>query len=232
MATVLVPILAAEPTTTPDPAAAGMTWLEIVQRLRHESGMGDTGPTSTLDQAGDSLRLVNWAHSAWLDIQQHRPDWDWMWESAEVTITAGTNVAGGDIPALRYDKDATYNGTNWLEYRPWREFSAMYREVSDGTPDTWTIRPDKAIVVNAQPSEDLVLTVERYRNPTLMTEDDSVPELPGEFHMLIVWRALILYSGYDEAGMLMQHARREWDRLSRLAGWYETAPMELGGPLA
>lgn len=230
MPTVLVPILTEEPTTTVDPTSPSMTRLQLVQRLASESGMHDVGPTSTTGQAGDSLRMVNWIDSAWINIQQRR-NWSWLWEAADVTLPADTNVVAGDISPQRYITDSMYYGTSQLAYMPWRDFSPTYREIQAGTPTTWSIRPDKALVFDAAPEAELTLTVERYRNPTMLAEDDDVPALPGEFHIMIVWRALLLYGGYDEAGALYQHANKEWKDIAGQAGWWETEQITFGGPL-
>jgi hypothetical protein len=78
----------------------------------------------------------------------------------------------------------------------------------------WSIRPDKAFVVNAKPASNTVLSVERYKAPSVMTLDADTPTgLPSEMHMAIVWRAVTLYAGHDENASLFQQATAEYRKM-------------------
>lgn len=182
--------------------------------------------TTTLAQTGENLQVVGWVDDAWNKIQQSR-NWDWMWENPTVTIIAATNTTATNqaIAAARYEHTRTLdvNGSP-LIYMPWARFTRAYPlpQLQSGTPMTWTIRPDKAFVVNAKPAANYAVTVERYKNPTAMTTDtDAVtgtPAMPAEHHMLIVWRACMLYAGYDDATGLYQHSNAEYKKMLAALG--------------
>lgn len=177
-----------------------MNFLQLAQRVATEAGIPHTGLVTTINQTGELGRVVAWTADAWLTIQRLRK-WNWLWEQASVTIAAGSNVTPGSIPGNRYLKDKTFFGTARLLYRPWDEFSSLYRTISTTQPTEWTIRPDNAFVVNAAPLAETVLSVERYQRPTALALDDDTPVMPSEFHMAIVWRALMDAADYDEAGV-------------------------------
>lgn len=209
-----------------------MNRLELVQRLSREAGVNSAGPTSTLSQTGEYARLVNWIDGAWNEIQQ-KYRWDFLWEQTTVTIATGTNLTAGSIPAHRYDKDGTYNDTTQLSYMPWKEFRSTYPGaiISDGTPSNWSIRPDKAFVVDAKPTADLALTVERWANPIAMAADTDEPAMPSEHHMAIVWKALLMYANFEEAGVTRETARVEFNRHIDALGVVEAPSFDFGGPL-
>lgn len=188
-----------------------MNHLQICQAVGREAGLAAAGMTTTVSQTGENAQVIAWVDHAWLRIQSMR-NWDWLWQSATVTILANTNATAGLIPASRYVKETTVNPSNVvLGYVPWQEFIRTWpsARIVAGTPSIWTIRPDKAFTVNAKPTANHALTVERYANPTSLSGNTESPALPAEHHMLIVWRAVMLYAGHDEAGALYQHADAE-----------------------
>lgn len=177
-----------------------MDFLALCRRTAREAGIPGNGPATVVNQAGEMGRVVGWVAEAWMAIAR-RQLWSWLWESTTVTIPAGTNSVAGSIPAARYMKDKTYNGATPLSYRPWDDFCLMWPTFGVGEPSDWTISPDNAIVVNSKPAADLVLSVQRYARPTELAANTDTPPMPAEFHMAIVWRALMDAADYDEAGI-------------------------------
>lgn len=208
-----------------------MNRLQLCQRLRSEAGLGGSGPSATTAQTGEMLQVVEWVDEAWNRIQSSR-NWDWLWEATTVVVTSGTGATTGSIPASRYIKDATFdaNGSP-LTYMEWADFRTAYPSalIVAGNPRVWTIRPDKAFAVNAKPSTNTTYSVERYKNPTAMSTDGGSPTgLPTEHHMLIVWRALMLYAGYDEAGDQYRRAETEYKKVLSNMGVTDRAEIRWG----
>lgn len=213
-----------------------MNRLELVRRLRQEAGVGagsaGTGPSSTINQTGEYKRLVDWVDGAWSEIQREHK-WDFLWESATVTVLSGDHLVAGSIPAGRYVQSSAFVGAKPLEYMPWRRFSAAYPDalLTDGEPSAWSVRPDKALVVNYKPLDDTDIIVERYKNPIAMTADTDIPAMPVEHHMAIVWKALLLYSNFEEAGVTRLTAQTEYERHIKALGLLELPDFEFGDPL-
>lgn len=214
-----------------------MTRLELVRMLRQLAGVGagstGNGPASTISQTGEYKRLVDWIDGAWNEIQQANR-WDFLWEQATVTVAANANEVVGTLPAYRYVQDATYNAEGApLTWMPWANFRLRYpsAQIVAGTPSAWTVRPDKKFVVNAKPTASYPLTVERYKNPVPMTADAEEPALPVEHHMAIVYKALLLYSNFEEAGVTRATAQAEYARHMMALGLTELPSMSFGDPL-
>lgn len=232
MATILVPSSS---------STGGLTRLDLVRRLRQLAGVGagstGNGPVTTIDQTGEYKRLVDWIDAAWNLIQiEHK--WDFLWESAQIGIAAGDYYTAGTIAAHRYEQDSGFLGTSRMVYRPWQRFreeypiSSIEAGTASGSPSVWSIRPDKAFVVNALASEAIVISVERYRNGTAMTADDDEPSLPNEHRLMIVYRALIEYANFDEAGVTRATAQSKYEEHLAALGLHELPQWEFGGPLA
>jgi hypothetical protein len=208
-----------------------MNRLQLAQRCKTECGIHGTTIASTTTATGNDAKIVAWVDTAWQRIQSSR-NWDWLWEATTVTVLANTATTTGSIPASRYVKDGTRNPDGAeLTFMDWRIFRRAYPStfIVAGTPSAWTIRPDKAFAVNAKPASNTAFSVERYRNPTAMAANTDEPTgLPAEHHMLIVWRAVMLYAGSDEAAALYQHAQAEYRKVLAGMGLTDTPPIEWG----
>lgn len=207
-----------------------MNFLATAQRLVREAGIADDGPISVVSQTGEMGRVVEWANDAWLTIQR-KQHWDWLWEQATVTILAATSATAGSIPANRYLRDKARIGTARLAFRPWERFSILYPAPGSGTPSVWSIRPDGSFVVDAAPTANTAITVERYRLPTSMAADADIPVMPERFHMAIVWRALMDASDYDEAGVSRATASAKYAEVLGDALSEGRPVLSLGAPL-
>ena len=201
-----------------------MNRLQGCKRVGRECGLGSAAMTTTVGATGEDLQTVEWWDDAWNKIQQSR-NWDFLWEASTVTILATTNVTTGSIPASRYEHDrVTDSNGSPLTYMPWALFTRVYPAAlyAAGNPSVWTIRPDKAFVTNAKPTSNFAISVERYKNPVVLTTDSDAttgtPALPAEHHMLIVWRAVMLYAGHDEASELYRHANAEYKKVLTAMG--------------
>lgn len=208
-----------------------MNRLDLVRRLIAESGTSGLALGTTANQKGDALNFVNWVDDAWLEIQGLM-NWPSLWEDAQVTIPASSSSVAGTLGHKRYVKDSMRLASGGrLIYVPWDEFRLSYPSVDAGASITeWTVRPDRSIAVNSQVEVDTVLQVERFRQPGRFTTDTDEPLLFSEHHMMIVWRGLMLYGGFDEAGVAYKRAAAEYAQMKRLAAG-DLPAMQPGEPL-
>lgn len=216
-----------------------MNFKQLVSRTMREAGI----PTQTFEAVGvggatgEALRVVGWVESAYADVQSRRK-WGFLWESTQITVPAGDYIVPaatvGAIPAARYEKESLFDvsGANF-GYLSWEQFRLAYPAVliMAGTPSLWTIRPDGAFVVNSKPTAPIVYTVDRYKRPQVMASNTDEPVLPVEFHMAIVWRALLLYCNFEEAGVSRATAQAEFDRIVNAMGVQELPDLLEAAPL-
>lgn len=216
-----------------------MNFKELVSRTMREAGIPNTNfdAVGVAGATGEALRVVGWVEAAYADVQSRRK-WSFLWENASITVTAGNFVVPaattGAVQADRYEKESLFDATGAnYGYVSWSDFRVAFPAVLifNGTPSLWTIRPDGAFVVNAKPLVDTTYTVDRYKRPLVMTEDDDEPVLPEEYHMVIVWRALVMYCNFEEAGVSRATALGEFDRIMNDMGGRELPDMNEAPPL-
>lgn len=209
-----------------------MNRLDLCRRVILESGVTNLTLGTTLNQVGEPANFVNWVDDAWEEVQGLL-NWPSLWERATLTIPADGSSVDGGLPEWRYDKDdgVTRIGDAPLVFLPYADFKTMYRTVTAGVPSAWTIQPDRTFALNAIVSAETSVTVERFSLPGRFTADANEPALPREHQMMIVWRALMLYGGFDESGAAYQRGRSEY-RKAKNRAFAEFGPMEAGEPLA
>lgn len=216
----------------PNYTAGGMTFLQMVQRLRQESGTSGIDPVTTKNQTGEIRRLCNWISSAWLDIQTMRPNWYFMQQPIQFSTTAGkqsytaaecgvASFGNFKTDSFRQYRDSAgvaseypVNYLSWDKFRDVHLYSTM--RTRQQMPYNFSVDPKKNFVLGPIPDDVYVINGEGYAMPTEFSEDSDRPTLPPQFHMIIVWRALIHYAKYEAAQESLMHGKDEYDRMIRM----------------
>lgn len=230
-----------------------MTFLQLAQRLREKSGSTGTGPISVLLQTGESLRQVNWIQEAWNEIQMLSANWKWMRKDFSFQTTVGksfyllNNTAGEsgitDFGSWYEDTFRCYTtalGRNDEQFVPawnydtWRDtYDYATQFVVPQRPQIWAEHAkDQAILFGPTPDAVYTITGQYQACPTAMTLDITVPELPAKFHMIIVYRAMMLYGAYEAAPEVFNEGEQGFERLYSLLKLDQLEHPSLGEPLA
>jgi hypothetical protein len=220
-----------------------MTLLDLVQTLRQESGIAGNGPTTTINQSGELGRLVNWIKQAYLDIQDKNTSWNFMRKTFTFDCVIGTqNYDGSQIPDLRnwkpYSNRIYLNTPNnewFLQFIPWEEFRD-YRGFGASRAQTrraieCTINPAKELVLWPIPDNTYTVTGEYFRTPHVMLLDADVPLFP-QFHMCIVFNALMRYASYVADPSLYAYAQKEYLKTISMLENDQLEQIKFAGPLA
>jgi hypothetical protein len=207
---------------------SAMTFLEICQRLRSEAGIAGTGPNTTANQIGELGRIVNWVQDAYVDIQEKHDQWGFLRQDFTLPLTIGvafypaTSIPGLSIwlKSNPYDSLRCYLATTddeqWLTYRSYEEFRGLRlrganRSVS-GRPQDFTISPNNDLMVWPIPDQAYSIDGEYVKSASKFTIDSDVPVF-ADFHMVIVWSALMKYASYAAEPSLYAQAQKEYGRL-------------------
>ncbi len=292
-----------------------MNYLQLAQRLHQEiaGGPNDPGtdPDAVTGLSGELLRYANWIQSAWVDIQQERTDWRWMWRTGTQTVTGGfrgftptmtsqsavnlasgvlssgvvtvttdaahpfypgdvvtianananfngtqtitstpstttftfdSSYGGGDLPAMTdatatlqdFDMPWPYRAnsgrpyiqcylaasgatdTQPIYYYPWHEFGGFYdagNMTSSSRPAGFSVSPDRLIQFTTLTDAPYTILVPYRKKPQNLVLPTATPEMPAQFHMLIVWRALLYYGTSNEANRAAAQAQLFYNRL-------------------
>jgi hypothetical protein len=226
-----------------------MNFLQLVNQLRYECGVSGPALTTVAGQlaGSENARMVAWIQQAWNDIQTSKEDWLFLREPFQFnTVTQQqiyTPVEAGLTMATfgNWKRDsfrcssvgANYADEQLLNYMDWATFRNLYiyanMRFTYMRPVVVTIDPEKNLGFGAIPNIPYVIVGEYYTQPVQLTLDADVPAIPSRFHMIIVYRAMMYYAGYEAAPEVMSRGEFEYKRLySRLD--IDQLPTVVSGP--
>ncbi len=231
------------------------SFLTLCQSVASESGTipGDANPATVSAQTGRLRRVVHWTRDAYKDIQRHRPNWRWL--QAEFTGQTIAGVASYDSEAMgiterfshwlseqdRGDSDLfvykTSDGVGRQQPMLFRDWDYMYRTLSRGTVNTgkpcyFSISPENKLHFYPTPDDTYTIVGRYYKSPQVLDSDDDEPEMPGQFHDLIKWRALIKLLTYDESYQQISLYDREASKMMGELEKRQLPRIKKTGPLA
>lgn len=185
-----------------------MNFLQLCQRLRQETGISDSGPSNVSSQTGDMKRLVDWVNESWVRLQGIAPNWSWMWVQGEVVVTAESNTFTLNVNLIEGTIYCEGQPLELVDYKTFREYTRD-KEVS-----TLISRlPNGLYILGSTSAVDKTISYEAYKKPEPMVQGIDVPSMPSEYHMIIVYGALLEYAMFDEAPELSQKARLNYEQM-------------------
>lgn len=230
-----------------------MNFLQLCQRTASECSSSLTGPSSVASQTGRLGQIVKWVNAAWMDVQTSRDKWKFMVGSFTVDTTSGdgkyaytdcTDVgASAAISAFRLwrtDKFKIYLtsagvGTEtdlyYLDYDDW------YYRFNTGAqtnryPIYFTVDHDQSILLAPKPDGIYTVSGEYQKAATEMAADADIPDMPEEYHLAIVYRAMMKYGRYTGASEVYSDGEMEYRRLMHQMHNSQLPPNRTGRPLA
>lgn len=227
--------------------AGGMTFLDMLRRLRVECGVSGSTPSTALNLSGEMGRLAGYINAAWLDIQNMHDDWKWMRQPFSfVTAADKQKYNQQEMLIASYgsiDKDSiTIHSVNdhsdemILPFMSYDQFRYMYmfgqRAQEKNRPVVFTIDDQDNLLLGSRPDRQYVVGGFCYAMPTEFTADDQRPAMPGQYHLAIVYRAMMLYAQYEGAPEVFAHGATEFNKYAARLASRELPTVTFGEPLA
>lgn len=202
-----------------------MNRLQIAQRVRQEAGISGSGPVTTIAQTGEMGKIVDWVDAAYQDIQ-NLYDWNFLrFDFSFPTIASSstyTPTAAGFPELAKWKQDSMRiylipSDESIIYYQEWDYFrdSRLIGTIPTGRPSEFSTRPDKSIVLWQTPNAIFTVVGEYFKRAQTMTANADEPNLPSQFHMAIVWKAVQYYAGDQGAAELYAIAHNEYTSILR-----------------
>lgn len=210
-----------------------MNFLQLVNRAKREAQRSGGALASVSIASGDDLLLCDQVAEEWLALQRRPHGWKWMRRE----MTNGAIVAGQrDYTAVQLVPGITDFGrwypaavegyfpqlvlasgaTVFLKWMPWELFRARIelQTHQPTTPTFWSVDDTGKFYVGPTPNENGTLKASYYAAATELLEDDDLPAgLPVEFHMILVWGALIQLASIDAASEVYTRALMNFENI-------------------
>ena len=227
-----------------------MNFLQLSQRLRQEAGLSGSGPTTVVGQIGMSKQIVDWINTAYIDILSQHPNWLFMQDDFSFETEASkreysvSDTGVTDLEKWKIDDYGSFRVyltssgiTNEQYMYPlfWDAYRQMYlygaTRTAEGLPSYFAVQPNKGLNFYLVPDNIYTISGEYFKTPAEMTIDADIPIIPSQFHMIIVWRALMFYAGFDAANEKYAMGKSEYNKLLMRLEIDQLPQMTFGAPL-
>jgi hypothetical protein len=228
-----------------------MNFLQLCQATALDSGTvaGVPNFTSVEGATGRVAQVVGWVRDAYIDIQNERGDWRWMHKRFTAALTIGENRYSaatlgvpdlrrwlGDIPALGWSPLSLYEvgkkeqegALHQIEYMSWVERYARGQHDAN-KPTEWAVSPQNELLVGPTPDKAYLIAGEYRAKPQVLQLDGDVPEMPEDYHRLIIAEAIRLMARSDEAFNVLAEKAQMYDRLRQPLVNDQTPDIDFGG---
>lgn len=209
-----------------------MTYLELVNNLRAEiSATGGDLTTLSGTLNGEAARAKKWINDAWREIQLLNSEWKFMRVNFSANLTDGNwdynptaapfsiaNLRNWKLDTVRcYTTGSGYADEQELPFWEYEAFKRQYRfgptRTQTGRPTVFSVDPQRHFVVGPVPAGGWTVEGEYFRTPQELSANGDVPIMPSEYHMLIVYRAMLIDAEFEWSDAQKARAVRENRRL-------------------
>lgn len=227
-----------------------MNCLQLINRARNECGVTGADLTTITGLTGESARFLNWINAAWVDVQTVHEDWQFMrtpftfntiahqWQYTTTDIGISATFANWKRDSFRastvgsnYGDEQLLNFMDWNTYRNLYQYANMRNTYARPVVVT-IVPPDKDLGFGSIPDQAYVIAGEYYIKPVEFTTATQEPNLPARFHLMIVYRAMMFYGGYESAPEVYTRGEQEFKRLMNRLEIDQLPDLVSGPPLA
>lgn len=210
-----------------------MDYLSLLQRLHLESGRSGITPSAVTGLTGMNSRLLGWIDDAYRNVQLLHDSWLFRRGDFSYTTVASTqnytasDASLSDLADWKYNPDGNYlsgiriyssvSDEQDMFFIPWDDFKTSYKygshRTQTGRPTVFSIKYDGSMDLWAIPNAVFTVNGEYIKQADTMSANNDTPVIPSDYHMIIVWGALMLYGAYEGAPEDYARGQDEYDKI-------------------
>jgi hypothetical protein len=215
-----------------------VNFIEGVQSLHYEAKLPGTPPAAVTGQTGRAADLVRWYAEAYNDIQRER-DGKWKWLLGDFTLdtvastpsyayTACTDVDTAlaiarfraweldcrAAPFIYLVSEGEATETE-IVIAEWSKFRRTYVRATHtpARPNSLSADPGNSLFLGPTPDGIYRVTGNFWKSNQVLAADGDTPEMPADYHMLVVYQALTKYAYATVGHEILTRANAEGLRL-------------------
>lgn len=122
---------------------------------------------------------------------------------------------------------------DYCDYEIWRDrYQYGSLRQTQTRPNEITITPEKSIGLGPFPISGYTVVGEYFTVPTYMAANADTPAMPVQFHMAIVYKAMVSYGNYEEDSFLIARAEKNLRSFMRKLSSTRLSEVKICGALA
>ncbi len=200
-----------------------MQFIQMAQAVRKLVGLQGSGPSS-VDATGVEGMFIELVKTSWKDIQNSRSKWKWMRDEKTFSMVVGTTAytpatVFGPVNRFKHWYKDTFFVTVGGQKTPLRfvEFDTFRdRHINDTTNAPiydFTIRPKDSALIFTPPDSTYTITCCYHKSNQDLSAATDIPELPEDFHLVIVYKAVASYALSMAISHIYQEYSMEYNKL-------------------
>jgi hypothetical protein len=221
-------------------------FLQICQDVYREGGIAGY-ITSTQNQSGEPLRVVEWVKGAYREIlNSDQFSMNFLRKSSIVQLTAGiaeyskvdlglATLGQWDTRTMRVAANANLSDETFLINMRYPEFRDQWlfstRAQVTSRPLNCTVTPDTKLRIAPIPERDYYLNLQWIDAPVDLAEDGDVPVIPDRWIAAIMWRALRHYGLFEAAPEVVMRADSAYNEIMLRLTLDQSPEVVVGPPL-
>lgn len=203
-----------------------MNFLALCNSVKEKGSVSGADLTAVTNQIGVDRRIVNWVNDSWLYIQSARNDWNWMRGAASFTTIP--NVATYTPASINILSLSSWHVDRPLIYLPsegkstesylasidyYTDFYDMFVKGSHTAdrPRYIGISNDNTLNLGPTPDVAYLITIQYQLAPSKLVLATDIPSLPEQYHLGIVYRALMMLAADEGDSDLYDEARSSYE---------------------
>jgi len=200
-------------------------FVTLTQEMRHLAGLSGAGPADVETATGIELTLVRNIRDAWIRIQAARYPWKWMWKEYEIPLPGTgplqsigntedyllTGVERIHVNTFRnYLTSVGPTGRQRMTFIPWEGWQRRFAvaNITASRPILCTRLPNGTLRLY-KPNDIYSVEFEIQKTPQELLVNADTPEMPIQYHPLIIYEALKIYGKANDAPEVIKLGEEE-----------------------
>lgn len=208
-----------------------MNYLQLCQKLRQEVGGSGNGPSTVLSQTGENRLYVDWINDAWIEIQNKREKWRFMWKQGSITLQPNTQVYSMPVDFKEFDDGSIFIDDRRVVPLHYDELRNRSLQPNQMSPRFFSLLPNGQLKIDTLPDQAYEMRFDYFQKAQSLSANTDIPSIPSEYHMLIVYLAMKAYGGYENAMEVYQRADTQYDEMLMSVERTELPELILAGPM-
>ncbi len=217
------------------------TFLELCNHVRREAKLPSAELTDVVDQTDQREDIVEWVKQAWIEIQiQHNGRWKWLHrdfyldteadkqaytysdctdvlDAAAITRLQEWDIHDRELPPRAYLLSSGKSSERWLTSNRYPSFQRRFVIGSQASSSPAYISQDQAdrLLLGPTPNDVWRVSARYWRSPQELATASEVPEMPSQYHFMIVYKAIEKYAFGDLAQEFLARSDKEYSAMRR-----------------
>lgn len=170
-------------------------------------------------------KIVDWVLSAHEEVQLRHNNWRFDWGTVVTPLNQGVEFYQPSdvwsLPVRNWDWESMYvhptsegvQARTWLSRLDYNTYRQTRLPSVEGRPIYVAQAPSKELGFYPLPQAGLTFVGDYYMPPEVMVNNTDIPRMPDEYHMAIVWRAVMFWCASEENPALYAVANQLYNNL-------------------